>query len=410
MKKLSILICLILLSCLSELPTSPEFNINLDDIDLSTLPLADSVKLKMNGIYEVRDGSDLLGDAVVGKWINQRWCLYSNHDVVYSENIGGSTDDSTLEFTGYIRIIRSGSGTRIDLKINPSEGGTELLEGNTPNSIIFKGETTSGNKIELRRIRNLHTPNDTTKKFHIIAHRGGGRNAERLGFSENSIEMIKHAEILGATGIEIDVKRTRDGKLILFHDPTFSPRTVKGTYLLGKVENFDLAQIQTFGRLYYGEEIPTLEKALRVVVENTSLSLVWLDVKDASIVDNVITAQLAAMNLASEKGRNVDILLGVPVEEILNAYISSTLEKTPILIELQAGKALSYITCKVWAPRWTNGIPTGEIENMHTNNKLVFTWTLDVKEFIEDFVYVGQIDGILSNYPSQVAGIYYTQN
>jgi glycerophosphoryl diester phosphodiesterase len=346
----------------------------------------------------------------VGKWINQRWCLYSNHDVVYSENIGGSTDDSTFEFTGYIRIIRSGSGTRIDLKINPSEGGIELLEGNTPNSIIFKGESTSGNKIELRRIRNLYTPRDTTKTFHIIAHRGGGRNAERLGISENSIEMIRHAEILGATGIEIDIKRTRDGKLILFHDPTFSPRTVKGTYLLGKVENFDLAQIQTFGRLYYGEEIPTLEKALRVIVENTSLSLVWLDVKDASIVDKVIIAQLAAMNLAAEKGRNVDILLGVPEEGILNAYTSSTLEKTPILIELEAGKALSYITCKVWAPRWTNGIPTGEIENMHANNKLVFTWTLDVKEFIEDFVYDGQIDGILSNYPSQVAGIYYTQN
>lgn len=152
-----------------------------------------------------------------------------------------------------------------------------------------------------------------------------------------------------------------------------------------------------------------MEKALGEVIHNTTLSLVWLDVKDAGIVEKVITAQLAAMNLAAEKGRNVDILLGVPKEEILNAYISSTSERTPILIELDAGKALSYNTCKVWAPRWTNGIPTGEIENMHAHNKLVFTWTLDVKEFIEDFVYNGQIDGILSNYPSQVAGMYFSQ-
>lgn len=254
MKRSFILISFFLISCLSELPTVSEFNDDPGSYDFDYTHLEDSVKIRMNGVYKVHQGENLLGDEIAGRWVNQRWCLYSKHDVVYSENVGGSMEDSTIRFKGYIRVVRSGSGTELDLEIPLSEGGSELLSGIIPTSLIIRGNTSEGSQIELQRIRELYKSNDSTKIFHIIAHRGGGRNAERLGISENSIEMIKHAEILGATGIEIDVKQTRDGKLILFHDPTFSPRTVKGTYLLGKVENFDLAQIQKFGRLYTGKK------------------------------------------------------------------------------------------------------------------------------------------------------------
>lgn len=411
MKKLFILISFSLLSCLSELPTVQDFYINLESIDLRTTQLEDSIKLKMNGIYEVRVGKDLFGNNLVGKWINNRWCLYSIHDVVYSENKGGLyEEDSSFKFIGYIRIVRSGSGTQTELNIHPSNGAIELLSGYTPSSIVIKGNTSTGSKIEIHRTRDLYPQTDTTRRLHIIGHRGGGRNAERLGISENSIEMIKHSEILGVTGVEIDVKKTRDGKIILFHDDTFSPRTVQGTYLLGKVENFDLDHIRTFGRLYYGEEIPTLENALTVAIEETTLELVWIDVKDPEIVDKVMVLQKAAIDLASEKNKNIDILVGISEEEIFNAYNRSILEKTPTIIEYDSQLALSQEFCKVWAPRWTNGIPSpGEVESFHSNNKMVFTWTLDVKRFIEDFIQKSKIDGILSNYPSQVAGIYYSQ-
>ena len=140
------------------------------------------------------------------------------------------------------------------------------------------------------------------------------------------------------------------------------------------------------------------------------MSLVWIDVKDPDIVDKVIVIQKAAIELASEKNREIDILFGIPEDEIFNAYNSSTVENTPILIEYDRVLALSTESCKAWAPRWTNGVPSpGEVESFHSNNKMVFTWTLDVKEFIEDFIQNSQIDGILSNYPSQVAGIYYSQ-
>jgi glycerophosphoryl diester phosphodiesterase len=66
-------------------------------------------------------------------------------------------------------------------------------------------------------------------------------------------------------------------------------------------------------------------------------------------------------------------------------------------------------TCQVWAPRWTDGIQSGDIARVHSSGKKIFLWTLDVKDYIQDFLFNNEIDGILSNYPSLVAGMYYSK-
>lgn len=402
MKWILFLTCLLVTSCFNQLPNEPEFK----KVIPYDFHLSNSAKLTMNGIYTVLDGRETFGDEVVGKWSNNRWCLYSKHDVVYSTSAGGIEGD-TVKFNGYFRIVRSGSGFQLNMRILPNEGAFELIENNNPDKIILRGSTDDGTTITLQRARNLFK---RESDFHILAHRGGGRNSERLGISENSIEMIKYADILGASGIEIDIKRTRDGQLIVFHDDTFSPRTVRGSYLLGNVENFDLKQIKLFGQLIYGEAIPTLQEALNAVIDSTELSLVWLDIKDPDIIDIVIPVQLEAINYAVSKGRELEILLGIPDADLLNKYRSSIYSnKVPELVELDYATALN-LPSSAWAPRWTNGIPSETITDvMHNNDILVFTWTLDVQDYISDFINKSGIDGILSNYPSLVAGIYYSK-
>ncbi|MBM2815129.1 MAG: hypothetical protein HW421_1891 [Ignavibacteria bacterium] len=402
MNKFLIYIVLFLICCSSELPLAPELTVDFNRLESATTPLDSIAKSNMNGIYSVLEGKEMFGDEVVGKWIERRWCLYAKHDVVFSENAGGSSGDLIL-LTGYVRIVRSGSASVLDLKIYPDEGSKDLLNTLTPSSLIVRGRASNGKEIVLKRVRNLNS-----SQLFIVAHRGGGRNSERLGVSENSLAMLKLAQYLGATGVEIDVKRTRDGKLIVFHDDTFSPRTVQGSYLLGDVGNFDLSQIKQFGRLIYGESIPTLEEALNTVIDSTILSLVWLDIKDPSTVDEVIRTQLKVYERA--KKRNVLILLGIPSQDILNAYNSSSLANTtPILIEFNFNDVLSHKTCQVWGPRWTNGINSSSIVQVHDSGRLVFTWTLDYREYISDFLNSTNFDGILSNYPSLVAGMYYSR-
>lgn len=403
MKRFTFLFLVILTSCLMHLPTEPELYVN----DKYSVQLSDSAKSAMNGVYTIDYGKDLFGDEVVGIWKDRKWCMYAKHDVHFSECAGGPIGD-LIEINGYIRIVRSGSGQNLNLTISPEEGATDLIQGIILEKITIRGKASDGTDIVLRKVRSIN--NNSPAEFYVIAHRGGGRNSERLSRSENSLEMIRYAEILGANGVEIDVKRTRDGHLILFHDETFSPRTVQGAYLLGKVENFDLEQIKIFGQLKYGESIPTLDEALSTIIDETKLSLIWIDLKDPEIVDAVILAQHNAINYALSIGRDIKILMGIPTDEIFNAYnLSENKNTTPTLVELDANKAKSLQTCEAWAPRWTNGIPSqGLLDEMHSQNILVFTWTLDVRDYINDFL-DAKVDGILSNYPSLVAGMYYSK-
>src|SRR5947209_441278 len=47
----------------------------------------------------------------------------------------------------------------------------------------------------------------------IVAHRGAWQQAP-----QNSLEAVRHAAVLGCDGIEIDVRRTVDGQVVVVHD------------------------------------------------------------------------------------------------------------------------------------------------------------------------------------------------
>ena len=120
------LMCAGMGSCDPRLPSSPDLFVDFGVIDASTTPLSPRGKSFMNGVYDVVQGTGELGTTVVGKWVDNRWCMYSQHDVVFSVCGGGSVGSSII-LRGYIRIVRSGSGTRVGLSISTDEGGRELI-------------------------------------------------------------------------------------------------------------------------------------------------------------------------------------------------------------------------------------------------------------------------------------------
>lgn len=69
----------------------------------------------------------------------------------------------------------------------------------------------------------------------VAAHRGDWRN-----YAENTLEGIKSAINLGADIVEIDLRRTKDGELILMHDSKLD-RTTNGK---GRVEDMTLSEIK----------------------------------------------------------------------------------------------------------------------------------------------------------------------
>lgn len=97
----------------------------------------------------------------------------------------------------------------------------------------------------------------------VVAHRACHRAAPSHGFEapvpENSLAALERCVALGVDLVEIDVRRTRDGHLVVMHDAKVD-RTTDGK---GRVSDLTLAQIQAL-RLKGGEHAgpPTLEALL----------------------------------------------------------------------------------------------------------------------------------------------------
>lgn len=107
------------------------------------------------------------------------------------------------------------------------------------------------------------------KSVLVVAHRGDWR-----GFPENSIEAIESAIKMGVDIVEIDLQRTKDGKLILMHDSNLG-RTTTGS---GEVSEWTLDSIKTLKlkngcNIHTKHSVPTLEEALLAAKGKVMLNL-----------------------------------------------------------------------------------------------------------------------------------------
>ena len=93
----------------------------------------------------------------------------------------------------------------------------------------------------------------------IVAHRGSSARAP-----ENTIAAFRQAVHDGADAVELDVRLTKEGKLVVFHDSRLN-RTTNGrglvrTRSLSELRRFDAGS--WFNRKFASERIPTLDEIL----------------------------------------------------------------------------------------------------------------------------------------------------
>lgn len=110
--------------------------------------------------------------------------------------------------------------------------------------------------------------------FKIVAHRGYWKAAEG---AQNSIRAFDEAVRLGIEGVELDVRQTKDGILILHHDAT------AGDFVISES---NLSEIRTL-RLPDGSLIPTLEEYFEHVRNHQQIEL-YIDVKTIGSTETII--------------------------------------------------------------------------------------------------------------------------
>lgn len=153
----------------------------------------------------------------------------------------------------------------------------------------------------------------------VAAHRGDWRNAP-----ENSIRAILYAAELGVDIVEIDLKKTKDGHLVLIHDETVD-RTTDGT---GRVSDFTLDSIRLL-HLRNGidrpteEIIPTLEEAMlaakgKVVVNLDKAYEYFPDIlpileKTGTKGQVIMKGMVTAEQLKNDLGNDIGSIMFMPV-------------------------------------------------------------------------------------------------
>ena len=246
-------------------------------------------------------------------------------------------------------------------------------------------------------------PAGVAKNFTILAHHGF-QTSDNMPASENSVELIRILERYGATGIEVDVRLSKDRIPYLYHDEQLNPRLVQRTPLIGASEDYTMEALKAFIRLIHGEQIPTVREALEAVLNDTKLNYVWLDLKttDVQIIKEIVPIQRDILNRAAGMGRNLQVVIGLPTEEHIAEFMEIAGHDTiPSLCELEIDDVRK-TNSRVWGPRWTRGLLLPEVDQMHAEGRKVFSWTVSVPGFIESYLRDGRFDGLISDYPSLV--------
>lgn len=91
-------------------------------------------------------------------------------------------------------------------------------------------------------------------KLFVIAHRGASAFEP-----ENTLRAVRRALDLGAGMVEVDVRESRDGYIVVIHDGTVDRTTERGC-----VKDMNLRELRILDA-GLGERIPTLEEVANTV-------------------------------------------------------------------------------------------------------------------------------------------------
>jgi glycerophosphoryl diester phosphodiesterase len=209
-----------------------------------------------------------------------------------------------------------------------------------------------------------------------IAHRG-----DPIAARENTLPAFAAALRQGADMVELDLRCTADGEIVVLHDPTLSR-------LWGverDVADLDLATVREVGR--GDERIPTF----RQVLEQVDVPIM-VDFTGGDVVEGALRAVREADAIARSLfvSGNVGALRALrslaPEARIGLTWVTPEPPPFPLLEELGA---------EYWNPMFR--LVTAEwVADVHDRGLEVSTWTVDKPRHIERVVAAG-VDAIVSN-------------
>jgi glycerophosphoryl diester phosphodiesterase len=359
--------------------------------------------MDFEGMFDLAAGKDLFGADVAIRSSPGTVSILSGKDAGYGVLGAGCVGDGRLVVEGYWRYPRVTDGGLIRLFVGPQESADLLCAGehlpaDAPLTLDgFWGENAEmpAEPLTLTRVGALRP---WRGKFFTTAHHGACELTDSCGVSPNTVETLRLSEQVGANAMEVDVRATRDGIPILFHDPSLTGAGTKGTFCIGAIEELSLVELRANCQLVHGEKIPSLEEALYVMVEQTELEGVYLDMKVPEAIAPSMDLAVKYNARAREIGRTFTAVVAMPTEETVDAWKDAALSRDtlpPCLVEYDP-ELVSEMGCYLWGPTWTAGPRVDDLSIVRANGGGVLYWTMNDEKFIDQFLIEAKPNGFIT--------------
>ena len=379
-------------------------------------PLSREQLYAFEGGFDLTEGSDLLGDDLSIRTTIGTVSLLTDKEAGFAALGAACLPDDRVVLEGYWQYPTRAESGLVRLFVGPEDVAHQLCMGQTPAAAAGLELTGSyGEDDDFPRVPlALHWARELKPwrgRFFTVAHHGACEATDHCGVSQNSVESIRLSDRIGSNAVEIDVRATRDGIPVLFHDPGLSSALVRGLFCNGKISQLSLAELRGNCALRYGETIPTVAEALAAVVDSTEIEGVYLDVKvpeamlPTTRIVNQVLSDLERRNSNDDPSddRHVGIVVAIVSDENLQAWHSTKaalqaegLSVPPCLVEYDPDLVLSE-GCVAWGPTWTGGPQTSEVERLRQAGAMTVFWTINQTDFIDQYLKRSMPNGIISS-------------
>ncbi|MGQ9719476.1 MAG: glycerophosphodiester phosphodiesterase [Nitrososphaerales archaeon] len=215
----------------------------------------------------------------------------------------------------------------------------------------------------------------------IVAHRGASAYEP-----ENTLRAIEKAIELGANMVEVDVRPSKDGHIVVIHDDSVD-RTTNGK---GYVKNMTLKELKKLdaGK---GERIPTLQEVIGAVRRRVVLVI---EIK-------VLNFEEAVVRTVEKEGMEKEVMITSFYHPVLKRVKEiDSIIKTGVIFKCHpirsAELALNALANALFPEyKYTS---KEMAEEAHKSNLEIYPWTVDDQALADQFIKMG-MSGIVTNKP-----------
>lgn len=235
----------------------------------------------------------------------------------------------------------------------------------------------------------------------VTAHRGDSKHAP-----ENTMAAIRLAVENQADIVEIDIRQTKDGVLVLMHDESLL-RTTGVDKLVGEVDYDYVSSLDPgsdFSEEYAGERVPTLREVLEYGKENNVFYNIELKPEDyyEGYVEQVVSLinEFEYENDCVVASSDEDVLMKV---KMLNPDI-----KTVCILYVVYGNFQDMEFVDGYSVRH-NFVNKDLVKKIHGFDKEIYVWTVNSETKIKKLLLL-DVDSIITDIPYEAKEIIYSAN